>query len=99
MVNVLVIYVGFYFINDFVNYVVGCQCYVYQGYIFILIFFFVKVIENLSNWQWYLGFMFLGLKIKVFLVVFIYEKGLCFFSQSCCVYISVEIINYMVVDV
>ncbi|XP_073385743.1 ABC transporter C family member 5 isoform X2 [Physcomitrium patens] len=99
MVNVLATYVGPYLINDFVNYVAGRQRYAHQGYTLILIFFFAKVTENLSNRQWYLGSMLLGLKIKASLVAFIYEKGLRLSSQSRRVHTSAEIINYMAVDV
>ena len=99
MVNVLATYVGPYLINDFVDYLAGCRRYANQGYTLVLVFFLAKVIENLSNRQWYMGSMLLGLKIKASLVAFIFEKGLRLSSQSRRDHTSAEIINYMAVDV
>jgi hypothetical protein len=96
MVNVLATYVGPYLINDFVEYLAGCRRYGNQGYTLVLIFFLAKVIENLSNRQWYMGSMLLGLKIKASLVAFIFEKGLRLSSQSRRDHTSAEIINHMV---
>lgn len=46
-VNVVISYVGLFFINDFVEYLSGRWRFEYEGLILVLIFLFVKVIENM----------------------------------------------------
>ena len=97
--NVFATYVGPYLINDFVEYLSGHRRYRHQGYVLVLIFFLAKVVENLSNRQWYLGSQFLGLRMKAMLTAFLFQKGLRLSSESRHDHTSAEIINYMAVDV
>lgn len=99
VVNVLATYVGPYLIDDFVEYLSGRRRFAHEGLSLVSIFFLAKIVENLSNRQWYLGSQLLGLNVKASLTGFLFQKGLRLSSQTRRNHTSAEIINYMAVDV
>jgi ABC-type multidrug transport system fused ATPase/permease subunit len=98
-VNVMSSYVGPYLIDDFVEYLGGRRRFAHEGIVLVSIFFVAKLVENLTQRQWYLGAQWLGLKLKAALTAVVYRKALRLSSQSRQSHSSGEIINYMSMDV
>ncbi|XP_024530299.1 ABC transporter C family member 5 [Selaginella moellendorffii] len=97
--NVLASYVGPYSINDFVEYLGGRRRFAREGVFLALLFFGSKLVESLTQRQWYMGIDILGLHVRSALTAFVYHKGLRLSNSSRQGHTSGEIINYMAVDV
>lgn len=98
LIYTLASFVGPYMIDSLVQYLTGSRSFKNQGYIFVSVFIVAKLLECLSQRQWYFWLQQSGIRTKASLVGLIYEKGLTLSSQSRQVYTSGEIINFMSVD-
>lgn len=92
-------FVGPFLISDFVDFLGGRQKYAHEGYVLAFSFFGAKLLESLTQRQWYLGTELLGLRVRSALTGFVYWKGLKLSSESRQSHTAAEIINYMAVDV
>jgi hypothetical protein len=97
--NTLVSYVGPYMISYFVDYLGGINSFPNEGYLLAGIFFAAKLIETLTNRQWYLGVDILGMHVRSALTAMVYRKGIRLSSLAKQSHTSGEIVNYMAVDV
>lgn len=97
--NTIVSYVGPYLVSYFVDYLGGKETFPHEGYILAGIFFLAKLVETLTNRQWYLGVDILGMHVRSALTAMVYRKGLKLSSLAKQSHTSGEIVNYMAVDV
>lgn len=97
--NIVTSYVGPFLINDFVEYLNGRRRFKHEGLTLVLVFSLAKLIENLTQRQWYYGCQFLCLKVRAALTVVLYRKALRLSNIARQSHTSGEIINYMSVDV
>eukprot|EP00250_Pteridium_aquilinum_P021742 c25207_g1_i1 orf=137-4615(-) len=97
--NTCASYVGPFLITDFVDYLSGNRRFKHEGYVLAFFFLGAKVIESLTQRQWYMGIDLLGMRVRAALTAFVYRKGLRLSSHSRQSHGGGEIINYMSVDV
>ncbi|PON43468.1 ATP-binding cassette containing protein [Parasponia andersonii] len=91
-------YVGPYLIDTFVQYLNGRREFKNEGYTLVSAFFVAKLVECLSQRQWFFRTQLIGVRFRAALVAIIYNKGLTLSCQSKQGHTSGEIINLMAVD-
>ena len=91
-------YVGPFLIDTFVQYLSGRREFENEGYMLVSAFFMAKIVECLSQRQWFFKTQQIGIKVRAALVAMIYNKGLTLSCQSKQGHTSGEIINFMTVD-
>ncbi|XP_038690598.1 ABC transporter C family member 3-like [Tripterygium wilfordii] len=91
-------YVGPYLIDTFVQYLNGRREFKNEGYVLVATFFVAKLVQCLSQRQWYFRMQQVGLRMRAVMVTMIYNKGLTLSCQSKQSHTSGEIINFMTVD-
>ncbi|PON94081.1 ATP-binding cassette containing protein [Trema orientale] len=91
-------YVGPYLIDTFVQYLNGQREFKNEGYTLVSAFFVAKLVECLSQRQWFFKTQLIGVRVRAALVAIIYNKGLTLSCQSKQGHTSGEIINLMAVD-
>ena len=91
-------YVGPYLIDTLVHYLNGRREFKNEGYILVSAFFIAKLVECLSQRQWFFRAQLIGVRVRAALVAIIYNKGLTLSCQSKQGHTSGEIINFMTVD-
>lgn len=97
--NTCASYVGPFLIIDFVDYLSGKRRFKHEGYVLAFLFLSSKLMESMSQRQWYMGIEVLGMHVRAALTAFVYRKGLRLSSRSRQSHGGGEIINYMAVDV
>ncbi|XP_023733602.1 ABC transporter C family member 3 isoform X1 [Lactuca sativa] len=90
-------YVGPYLIDAFVQFLNTRQDSKHEGYLFILIFFFAKLVESISQRHWFFKLQQGGIRARAALVAMIYQKGLNLSSMGHS-HSSGEITNLIAVD-
>ena len=77
-VNTIASYTGPLLITNFVNFLLVKEdnSSTYYGLILAFIFFFARIVELLSQKQWYLGAQRNGIQLRATLMVLIYKKSL-----------------------
>ncbi|KAK7395418.1 hypothetical protein VNO78_15976 [Psophocarpus tetragonolobus] len=98
LLNTCCSYVGPYLIDNLVRYLDGQRQYENQGYVLVSVFFFAKLVECLSQKQWFFRVQLIGIQMRALLVTVIYNKALTLSFQSRQGQTSGEIINFMTVD-
>ncbi|KAK4278336.1 hypothetical protein QN277_016194 [Acacia crassicarpa] len=98
LLNTLASYVGPYLIDTFVQYLNGKETFKNEGYALVATFFVAKIIECLSQRQWFFILQQIGIRIRAQLVTMIYGKSLTLSCQAKQSHTSGEIINFMSVD-
>ncbi|KAL5548580.1 hypothetical protein UlMin_003811 [Ulmus minor] len=91
-------YVGTFLIDTFVQYLNGQREFKYEGYILVSTFFVAKIMECLSQRQWFFRTQQVGVRFRAVLISTIYQKGLTLSCQSKQGHTSGEIINFMTID-
>ncbi|GMN63552.1 hypothetical protein TIFTF001_032625 [Ficus carica] len=91
-------YVGPYLIETFVQYLNGRREFENEGYVLVSVFFLAKIVECLTQRQWFFKTQQIGIRLRAALVTIIYNKGLTLSCQSKQGHTSGEIINFMTVD-
>ncbi|CAN1290514.1 ABC transporter C family member 3 [Linum perenne] len=91
-------YVGPYLIDAFVQCLSGQEEYKNQGYVLAIVFLVGKIVECISQRQWFFKLQQIGMRMRSAVVAMIYNKGLTLSSQSKQGQTSGEIINIMTVD-
>ncbi|GMN63550.1 hypothetical protein TIFTF001_032620 [Ficus carica] len=91
-------YVGPYLIDTFVQYLNGRREFKNEGSVLVSAFFLAKIVECLTQRQWFFKTQQIGIRLRAALVAIIYNKGLTLSCQSKQAHTSGEIINFMTVD-
>ncbi|CAN0898064.1 ABC transporter C family member 3 [Linum grandiflorum] len=91
-------YVGPYLIEAFVKCLSGQEEYKNQGYVLAGVFLVGKIVECVSQRQWFFKLQQIGMRMRASLVATIYNKGLTLSCLSKQGQTSGEIINIMTVD-
>ncbi|EXC05115.1 ABC transporter C family member 3 [Morus notabilis] len=91
-------YVGPYLIDTFVQYLNGRREFKNEGYMLVSAFCVAKIVECLTQRQWFFKTQQIGVRVRAALVVIIYNKGLTLSCQSKQGHTSGEIINFMTID-
>ena len=91
-------YVGPFFIGTLVQYLNGRREFKNEGYFLVSAFFVAKIVECLSQRQWFFRLQLIGVKVRAALVAIIYNKSLTLSCQSKQGHTTGEIINIMTVD-
>ncbi|CAJ2659633.1 unnamed protein product [Trifolium pratense] len=98
LLKVLAISCGPLLLNAFILVSEGNESFKYEGYILAISLFFVKIIESLSQRQWYFRSRIVGMKVRSLITAKIYKKTLRLSNSARLVHSSGEIMNYMTVD-
>ncbi|CAK8573418.1 unnamed protein product [Lathyrus sativus] len=98
MLKVLALSSGPMLLNSFILVAEGYKSFKYQGFVLVISLFFMKIIESLSQRQWYFRSRLIGLKVKSLLTAAIYKKQLRLSSSARLAHSSGEIMNYVTVD-
>ncbi|CAI9771959.1 unnamed protein product [Fraxinus pennsylvanica] len=63
-------------LNAFIKFDEGKSSFEYDGYLLVVLLFFMKIIESLSQRKWYFRMRIVGLKVRSLLTVAVYKKQL-----------------------
>lgn len=85
-------------LNAFIGFSEGIQSFKYEGFVLVGALFIAKVIESISQRQWYFGTRRIGLQMRTSLIAAIYQKQLKLSNEAKQVHTAGEIMNYMAVD-
>ncbi|KAK7391292.1 hypothetical protein VNO78_19706 [Psophocarpus tetragonolobus] len=96
--KVLALSCGPLLLNSFILVAQGHQSYRYEGFVLAISLFFAKIIESLSQRQWYFRCKLIGVKVRSLLTAAIYKKQLRLSNSSRLIHSGGEIMNYMTVD-
>jgi ATP-binding cassette subfamily C (CFTR/MRP) protein 2 len=96
--KVLTLSSGPLLLNEFILVAEGNKSFEYEGYVLVISIFFIKIIESLSQRQWYVRSRLVGMKVRSLLTVAIYKKILRLSNSARLIHSNGEIMNYMIVD-
>lgn len=98
LLKVLALSSGPLLLNSFILVVEGFESFKYEGFVLAIALFFIKIIESLSQRQWYFRSRLVGLKVRSLLTAVIYKKQLRLSNSARLTHSSGEITNYVTVD-
>jgi len=98
LLKVLALSSGPLLLNSFILVVEGFESFKYEGFVLAIALFFIKIIESLSQRQWYFRSRLVGLKVRSLLTAVIYKKQLRLSNSARLTHSSGEIMNYVTVD-
>ncbi|KAE9589091.1 hypothetical protein Lal_00000132 [Lupinus albus] len=98
LLKVLAVCCGPLLLNSFILVAQGDGSFKYEGFILAISLFFVKIIESLSQRQWYFRSRLIGLKVRSLLTATIYKKQLRLSNSARLTHSGGEIMNYVTVD-
>ncbi|KAK7391291.1 hypothetical protein VNO78_19705 [Psophocarpus tetragonolobus] len=98
LLKVLALSCGPLLLNSFILVAQGHQSFKYEGFVLAISLFFAKIIESLSQRQWYFRCRLIGLKVRSLLTAAIYKKQLRLSNSSRLIHSGGEIMNYVTVD-
>ncbi|XP_024641721.1 ABC transporter C family member 10 isoform X2 [Medicago truncatula] len=98
LLKVLAISCGPLLLNAFILVSEGNESFKYEGYALVILLFFIKIIESLSQRQWYFQCRLVGMKVRSLLTANIYKKILRLSNSARLIHSSGEIMNYITVD-
>ncbi|KEH43665.1 ABC transporter-like family-protein [Medicago truncatula] len=98
LLKVLALSSGPLLLNSFILVVEGFESFKYEGFVLAIALFFIKIIESLSQRQWYFHSRLVGLKVRSLLTAVIYKKQLRLSNSARLTHSSGEIMNYVTVD-
>ncbi|KAL2527384.1 ABC transporter C family member 10 [Abeliophyllum distichum] len=90
--------VGPLLLNGFIKVAEGKASFEYEGYLLAALLFFTKIIESLSQRQWYFRMRLIGLKVRSLLTAAVYKKQLKLSNSAKLMHSNGEIMNYVTVD-
>ncbi|CAJ2666223.1 unnamed protein product [Trifolium pratense] len=85
-------------LNAFILVAEGNESFKYEGYVLSVSLFLIKIIESLSQRQWYFNTRLVGMKVRSLLNAAIYKKILRLSNSARMIHSGGEIMNYMIVD-
>lgn len=98
LLKVLMISSGPVLVKEFIDVSSGEEAFRNEGYLLALGLFLAKLLESVSQRQWYFRTRRLGLQIRSLLSAVIFKKQLKLSSSARLVHSSGEIMNYVTVD-
>uniref|UniRef100_A0A803PPY8 ABC-type xenobiotic transporter n=1 Tax=Cannabis sativa TaxID=3483 RepID=A0A803PPY8_CANSA len=98
LLKVLSLSVGPLLLNAFILVAEGKVSFEYEGYVLVIILFFTKCLESISQRQWYFRSRLIGVQVKSLLTAATYKKLLRLSNSARIVHSSGEIMNYVTVD-
>ncbi|CAI8593909.1 unnamed protein product [Vicia faba] len=98
LIKVLAVSCGPLLLNSFILVSEGNESFKYEGYMLVISLFVMKIVESISQRQWYFRGRIIGMKVRALLTASIYKKVLRLSSSSRLIHSSGEIMNYMTVD-
>ncbi|XP_050911863.1 ABC transporter C family member 10 isoform X2 [Lathyrus oleraceus] len=98
LLKVLTLSSGPLLLNEFILVAEGKKSFKYEGFVLAMSLFFLKIIESLSQRQWYFRSRLVGMKVRSLLTAAIYKKILRLSNSARLVHSSGVIMNYMTVD-
>ncbi|KAK4485344.1 hypothetical protein RD792_007981 [Penstemon davidsonii] len=96
--KVVTISTGPLILKAFINVAEGKESFEYERYVLVVTLFFVKILESISQRQWYFRTRLIGLKVRSLLSAAIYQKQLRLSNAAKLTHSSGEIINYVTND-
>ncbi|KAH1151812.1 hypothetical protein GYH30_045355 [Glycine max] len=98
LLKVLTLSTGPVLLNAFILVSEGNESFKYEGYVLVISLFIIKIIESLSQRQWYFRSRLVGMKVRSLLTAAIYKKLLRLSSAARLTHSGGEIMNYVTVD-
>lgn len=98
LLKVLALSSGPLLLNSFILVAEGYESFKYEGFVLAISLFFTKIIESLSQRQWYFRSRLIGLKVRSLLTAAIYRKQLRLSNSARLMHSGGEIMNYVTVD-
>ncbi|XP_061342019.1 ABC transporter C family member 10-like [Gastrolobium bilobum] len=98
LLKVITLSSGPLLLNSFILVAEGHESFKYEGYVLAISLVFTKIIESLSQRQWYFRTRLIGLKVRSLLIAAIYKKQLRLANAARLKHSSGEIMNYVNVD-
>ncbi|KMT16112.1 hypothetical protein BVRB_3g052740 [Beta vulgaris subsp. vulgaris] len=98
LLKILSISAGPLLLNSIILVAEGKEDFRYQGYLLAVLLFFLKMMESLSQRQWYFKTRLIGLNVKSILTAAIYRKQLRLSNGSRKIHSGGTIMNYVTVD-
>ncbi|XP_027358527.1 ABC transporter C family member 10-like [Abrus precatorius] len=98
LLKVLTLSSGPLLLNAFVLVSEGNGSFKYEGYVLAISLLFTKIIESISQRQWYFRCRIIGMKVRSQLTAAIYKKQLRLSTASRLIHSGGEIMNYVTVD-
>lgn len=98
LLKVLALSAGPLLLSYFIKVAEGKETFRYEGYLLAILLFFSKILESLSERQWYFRTRLIGLKIRSMLSAAIYKKQLRLSNVAKKMHSGGEIMNYVTVD-
>ncbi|XP_021818604.1 ABC transporter C family member 10-like [Prunus avium] len=86
------------FLMAFIKIVEGNAAFKYEGYALTLALFIVKILESLSERQWYFKTRLIGLQVRSLVSAAIYQKQLRLSNSAKMAHSPGEMVNYVTVD-
>ncbi|KAF4399164.1 hypothetical protein G4B88_023758 [Cannabis sativa] len=98
LLKILTLSAGPLLLNAFILVFEGKGSFKYEGYVLVIILFFSKCLESVSQRQWYFRSRIIGVKVRSLLTALIYKKQLRLSNAARLIHSSGEIMNYVTVD-
>ncbi|KAL0299631.1 UNVERIFIED_CONTAM: ABC transporter C family member 10 [Sesamum radiatum] len=98
LLKVITISAGPLLLKAFIKVAEGKESSPYEKYILVLTLFLTKILESVSQRQWYFRCRLIGLKVRSLLTAAIYQKQLRLSNAAKLIHSSGEIMNYVTVD-
>ncbi|XP_062120260.1 ABC transporter C family member 10-like [Humulus lupulus] len=98
LLKILTLSSGPLLLNAFILVSEGKGSFKYEGYVLVIILFFSKCLESISQRQWYFRSRIIGVKVRSLLTAVIYKKQLRLSNSARVIHSGGEIMNYVTVD-
>ncbi|CAO2821257.1 unnamed protein product [Amaranthus hypochondriacus] len=98
LLKTLALSAGPLLLNSFIEVAEGKEGFRYESYVLAISLFLAKILESLSQRQWYFRSKLIGLKVKSMLTAAIYKKQLRLSNAARRTHSVGEIVNYVTVD-
>ncbi|KAL0304368.1 UNVERIFIED_CONTAM: ABC transporter C family member 10 [Sesamum radiatum] len=98
LLKVITISAGPLLLKAFIKVAEGKERSPYEKYMLVLTLFLSKILESVSQRQWYFRCRLIGLKVRSLLTAVIYRKQLRLSNAAKLIHSSGEIMNYVTVD-
>ncbi|KAL7114288.1 hypothetical protein ACP275_04G111200 [Erythranthe tilingii] len=98
LLKIVTICSGPVLLKAFIKVAEGQESFDHEKYILVVILFFTKIVESISQRQWYFRARLIGIKVRSLLTSAIYRKQLRLSNAARVTHSSGEIMNYVTVD-
>ncbi|XP_061342018.1 ABC transporter C family member 10-like [Gastrolobium bilobum] len=98
LIKVLALSSGPLLLNSFILVAEGHESFKYEGFALAISLFFTKIVESLSQRQWYFRSRLIGVKVRSLLTAAIYKKQFRLSNSARLMHSGGEIMNYVTVD-